>query len=244
MKFMDRFLRRIPSYLCGPLIIPFYFLAIVCLVLARAIQSWSGILTNLAATFIGILITVLYVEYILRKHEEQRWAPAKALISKNVSNFAIVSSAMFRVVFGMGSDIFNSAVIDVNDPQSLRLEMIRALQENVLPSVDEGVHKMSNAKWKTLAIHFELVQERGDRLLQQYSARMSPEMLGHVMSLQDEIATLVGINGWLSDVIGSPWAGPKGLEDRALEKFIGSGIKRVCEASIALMRELDSPLPG
>lgn len=238
MKTTSRALFNIPNFMWKPLILPFCVLALVCLFLARAVVSWNGILTNLAATFIGILITVLYVEYILRKHEEQRWAPAQTLINKYIQSFAIVSSAMFRVIFGKSSDIFNIAAIDVNNPDSMRTEMIRALEENVLPAVDGGVRRMSKEKWKFLVVHLQLTQERGDRLLQLYAARINPELLGRIMTLKDEISNLQAVDTMLPDEIGAPWTGLKGLEDGALENVIGSGIKRICEASAALMRGL------
>ena len=238
MKIRTWAIRKIPSFLWKPLILPFCALAFACLLLARLFASWNGILTNLAATFIGILVTVLYVEYILRKHEEQRWAPAVTVIHRKVGSFIVATFSTIRLVLNTASDIPDYTGIDINDAKSLGKEMIGALEGKVLPALDGNVRRLNKAKWKLLAHHLRQTQERADRLYQHYGARLAPELLGLFMNFQEGIDTILAIDGMFTDTIGTPWGSPYGIKQGLLEETTVSMLRSICEAAVKLMRGL------
>jgi len=59
----------LPTYLWKRLIIPLVFLTITFPGLALLLP-WQGFFVNLTATFVGILTTLLYVDFILKQHEK------------------------------------------------------------------------------------------------------------------------------------------------------------------------------
>ena len=55
-----------------------YTLAAGSFLLLALIIPWQGFFVNLAATFVDILVTILYVDFIIKQHERGRWAQAAA----------------------------------------------------------------------------------------------------------------------------------------------------------------------
>lgn len=236
----------LPNYLWKRLIIPLAFLTIVFLGLALFFP-WQGFFVNLTATFIGILVTVLYVDFIIKQHEKSRWAQAKALIEKRIMSFANVSASQFRITFGISHNVLNREAMDVNNPSSVRKEMIRLTQDILLPSVDSSVQRLNTADWKKLINQLKITWEGADKLCSVFGNRIEPEKLSLIIEIQDEIWGIMSFYATFPDVIGvpddelPPIKGRSGISDkRAMEKVISTNIKTILEKTILLLKALDT----
>jgi hypothetical protein len=70
------------------LVLPLIGLALLTVILAWPLKS-VDILTNLLVEIIGILITVLYVDWILRSRENEKWKNADLLIRADYAGWAM-----------------------------------------------------------------------------------------------------------------------------------------------------------
>lgn len=235
----------LPGYLWKKLVIPLAILSLAFLILALFFP-WQGFFVNLTATFIGILATVLYVDYILKQHEKSRWTLAKALIDKRIDSFANVSASQFRTAFNISYKVFNEETMDFDNPSSIRREMIRVTRDILLPSVDSGIRKLEMEDWKKLDRQLRITWESADRLCSVFGNRIEPEKLSLIMEIQDEIRSILTYYSLLPDVIGVPddklppkKNGSAKADKRAMERNISSHINNILNKTILLLKKLD-----
>jgi len=234
-----------PNFLWKKLIIPLAIMAVFSLILAICIP-WRGLFTNLATTFLGILVTICYVDFVLKEHDKKRWAQAIALIEKRIQHFAIVSASQFRSAFNISSGVFNEEVMDIADPSSIRREMIRVIESIILPSVYVNVHNLTREDWIKLVRQLQQTREWADRLCVIYGNHIDPKFLSIIMEIQDEIDSIVILYSIFPDVIGVPDAdlplkktGSAKADKRGMERVISSNVKNILESAVSLMHKLD-----
>ncbi len=233
------------KFLWKKLVIPLSIAALVAILLA-IFSPWRGLFINLATTFIGILLVVCYVDFVLKQHEKSRWTQAKALIDKRILSFANVSSSQFRTAFKISHHVFNKEAIDVEDLSSIRKEMIRITQDIILPSVDSSVQKLNTEDWKKLISQFRITWEGADSLCSVFGNRIEPEKLALIIEIQDKIWSINSLYYTFPDVIGVPdnklrqiKRGSAKAHKRAIERVISSDIKTILEKTILLLKKLD-----
>lgn len=233
------------KYLWKRLVIPFSLLILASLIIAFFVP-WQGIFVNLTSTFIGILLTVLYVDYILRRHQESRWAQAKTLIDERINSFANGSSSQFRTAFKISHNVFNEEAININNPSSIRKEIIRITEDIILPSVDLSVPKLKTEDWEKIASQLRITWEAADRLCSVFGNRIEPEKLSLIMEIQNEIWRILSLYSTFPDLIGVPnnklpskKNGSAIADKRGMEKVIASNIKKILEKTILLLKKLD-----
>ncbi len=237
-------MNSLSNYLWKRLVIPFSILVLASLIIAKFVQ-WQGIFVNLAATFIGILLTVLYVDYILKQHEKGRWAAAEFLINRRIERFAIVTSTQFRLVFGFKSDIYDRN-INMENPSSRRLEIIRINENLLLPSVSNKIQNLNQEDWKKLARQMQITWEMGDKLYEVFGNRLDPLIVSSILSIQDEIESVFNYYRIWPDILGVP---DEELpvsrktditkDKRAMEDNITKHVNNILLKSTELLRNLE-----
>lgn len=235
----------LPAYLWKRLILPLTIAAGSFLLLAIFVP-WQGFFVNLAATFVGILVTVLYVDYIIKQHERERWAQAKALIEKRILNFATLTVTHFRLAFGISYHAVNKETIDINNPSSLAREMIRLAQNILLPSVDSDTRKLEKEDWSKLIKQLRITWEVAERLCSVFGSRIEPEKLSLILEIQDDIWGIVSFYSTYPDVIGipddklPPIKGHSSIsEKRAMETVISKYIKTALDRTVLLLKTIE-----
>jgi peptidoglycan/LPS O-acetylase OafA/YrhL len=85
------------SFLFKWLVFPLMAAAIVSMLVSLCVPDpWRSLLVNLAATFLGSIVTVFFVETILRRGEEQRWKKFQGHVGKQVSTLANGTASSVR----------------------------------------------------------------------------------------------------------------------------------------------------
>lgn len=238
----------ISKYLWKRLVIPLALFSLFFALFALTIPSenpWQGICANLAVTFIGILLTVMYVDYILKQQEKGRWAGAKSLINRRIERFAIVASTQFRLAFGYSSDIYKRD-IDMNDPLIRRKEIIRINENILLPSLNNKIQKLDHADWKKLAKQLQLYWEGGEKLYEVFGNRIDPEIVTSILGIQDEIESILILYSTWPDIIGVPdeklpFSTKTDLRKNksALENLISEHVNKILRLSSQLLLKLE-----
>ncbi len=78
-----------PDYLATWIAGPMGLLSLVFLVGSLFARGWpQSVFIELAATFFGVLLTVFYVDRVVRRHQEQQWAGAKGHATTRIKRVA------------------------------------------------------------------------------------------------------------------------------------------------------------
>jgi len=235
----------LPGYLWKWLAIPLAFLFIVFLILALSFPR-QGLFAGFTATFLGILVTVSYVDYVLRQHEKTRWARAKNLIDKRINIFAYISISQFRIAFDVSYKVFNQKAMDFDKLSSIRSEMIRITKDILLPSVEKAIPRLEEKDWKNLVRQLTITFEYGDRLFVLFGNWIEPEKLSLIMEIQDEIEKILSIYTTFPDIIGvsddklpMKKTGSAKADKMEFEKIVSCYVKNVLNKAISLLKKLD-----
>jgi hypothetical protein len=235
----------LPGYLWKRLAIPLVFLFIIFLILALSFPR-QGLFAGFTATFLGILVTVSYVDYVLRQHEKTRWARAKTLIDKRINIFADISISHFRIAFDVSYKVFNQKAMDFDKLSSIRSEMIRITKDILLPSVEKAIPRLGEEDWKNLVRQLRISYEYGDKLFVLFGNWIEPEKLSLIMEIQDEIEKILSIYTIFPDVIGvsddklpMKKTGSAKADRMEFEKIVSCHVKNVLNKAISLLKKLD-----
>jgi hypothetical protein len=94
------------NFLLKWLVLPLSILTVSFLVLAY-ITPWQGLFINLSTTFLGILITVFYVNIILHEHDKQRWSGVTNHVYKEIEKLAHGSISLLGIAIFPGQSLFD-----------------------------------------------------------------------------------------------------------------------------------------
>ena len=90
------------QYLIKALVLPLLALTIAAMLASVYVREpWSGLLVNLAASFVGAIITVGYIDVVVRRHERKQWVAVKARVEKHVERIANVCVHSIRGALGL-----------------------------------------------------------------------------------------------------------------------------------------------
>jgi hypothetical protein len=194
------------SYLLKTLILPLSVLTVLSLVLAY-IWPVEGLFINLAATFLGTLLTVFYVDRVLRAHERQVWAGVDRLIRLRIERFANLSIHGFRTAFGFGADIMTDPR-NISDPDNVHLalldESIRIAENLLMPAAATRVPKIDRKAWLWLVQHLQGVSNFGEQIIQAFGHRLDAETLHLILQIEEAISSIQTDYQIFPDVLGVP----------------------------------------
>jgi len=167
------------------LVLPLTVLALVSIAVIRPPQL-RDLLTNLVVEIAGILITVLFVDWILRNREKEKWQSADVQIRADFAALALrflAESTLFLTDGGwQPPKVAKFAAQD--KPWSLVLEHI----------TPEEIHSaVTRSTQQEMATFAKGIQERIDDLIRQharYSIRLSPEETDAILQLEGALRGL------------------------------------------------------
>jgi hypothetical protein len=163
------------NYLSKRLVLPISIAAVSSLIVGYFVP-WQGLFINLAATFIGILITVFYVDLILRKHEETRWSNVKARVHGRIERMANLSVSAFRSAYGLDTDIFGKSFLETDDRTEIRSMIAHAAENVLIPITPTRLNEVNQAEWKKVVQLLSSVVQMGDELVALFGDRIEPEI--------------------------------------------------------------------
>lgn len=224
------------------LILPLTALFILAVALHRFL-NWSGFFLNLSAEVIGILTTVAYVDYIVRRHEAVRLAPADERIRRRLQQVATAALSRIRAGLGYGTEVLNMSVLETGDPKLFRAEAIRLGEEVLEPTAYLRMETLDRKGWATLARHLQDTWQDADRMLQTFGPRLDPKVFALVVDIQDAIFDALMPYTTFPDVMGVPddeLPPNKVVSSVALKQFYTERSAEVIQRLSRLARELIS----
>ena len=191
------------AYLVRKLYIPISLAFLVTLILGL-VFPWRGILINFAAAFFGILITVGYVDFVIREHEKSRWHATRKRIDSRIESVATGSATQFRFAYGFGADIYNLDCSVMLDAKKRRAETIRITDNILAPSTPSKIRALDTKKWKWLTKQMQITWQGADRILEVYGGKLKPDLYSMILDLQEKMWMIKSAYDTFPDLIGIP----------------------------------------
>jgi len=191
------------KYLLKSLIIPL-FLAIIFFFILGCYINWKNIFTGISITLLGILITVSYVNYIIRKQKELNILNVKERINKRIEFLANATITNFRTFFGFGGDIFNQSIMERGNKNEIKKEMIRIAENILIPASENKITKMNQNDWKGFADLNKIVWDGSDWIIRTFGQNIDSEILTLLLDIQDISEKIIRDYSIWPDILGVP----------------------------------------
>lgn len=156
----------------------------------------DGFFLNVSAGFVGSLVTVGYVDWILRRHDAERWQVADSRINGQLSRLASATITGVRVSFGVDFEMLHP------DLDVMRKEMLRIAKEVLIPIADGKISAWDQAAWRQFAIHLRETHRECGVLLDRFGHRLTPNTVALLLDLQSQLESARGFYLLFPDVVG------------------------------------------
>jgi hypothetical protein len=190
-----------PHFLHKYLVLPFVAAAAACVfVSTRVAEPWKGLSVNVAAAFLGSIVTVFYVDKVLNRHQERVWASVRSKVLARLETVANVTVSSVRTAFEVEPPNL------MHDPTNLALmreEILRLAERRLVPARSH-IHGMDQQAWKTLVLNLQGSAQEVDRLLTLFWRNLDADQTALLLQVQEDAQQLlVGYSIW-PDILGVP----------------------------------------
>jgi hypothetical protein len=164
----------------------------------------DNFLLNLSAEFVGILVTVSYVAWILNRHERLTWKTADVKIANRLRVLLNATLSGIRSGLGFSPDILNEQVLRSNDSIAAHKEVIRVAEDTISPLVYNRLLSIDSKGWNALSRHITNSHNGIIQFLNIFQSRMKPEQLSILLDLQEALAECMTFYYIFPDLLGVP----------------------------------------
>jgi len=167
-------------------------------------DPWRSLLVNLAATFLGSIVTVFFIDGILRRREEQRWERVKTHVGRQTSILVNGVASSVRTALGIDpADAFDDPGV-VENQTRLREVMTDFIERELLPST-QGLFRINQDGWRNFAANLRNAIFSCDRLISLFGTNLDPRITGMILDLQEQARAVLDTYEILPDMLGVPF---------------------------------------
>ena len=207
-------------------------------------EPWRSLLVNLAAAFVGSVITVFFVDAVLKRQKQAEWEGVRLRTNRRLIKLGQSGIGTVRLALQIQArDVFQQD--DSSNLERMHSESIR-LAESVLPARLDDLHNLDEQGWKNLAGNLRNLSLLCDQLLSLFGRDLRADVTRLVLDIQTaaEAATTAYIT--FPDLMGIP-------DDRLPKRRDGSStislrngwtdlsckeLGRLCRLCAELLRQL------
>jgi hypothetical protein len=240
------------KYLLKALVLPLLALTIAAMLASVYVREpWSGLFVNLAASFVGAIITVCYIDVVVRRHERKQWVAVKARAEKHVERIANICIHSIRDALGVGPEVIGwHPGIAFHSVQWRQQSAV--LAESVLLPMLPTVRNLDEQNWNTLARNLQQASIGVDHTLGLFGAHIDAPMACAILELQETAdgillmySTFQGMYGVSIERLRPKKDGTSSVPlQQELYVYAATQLEKVLLESAHLLRCLDSNEAG
>lgn len=191
------------NFLVRWLVIPLGLSALVSMLVSLCVPDpWRSLLVNLAATFLGSILTVFFVERVLRREEEQRWQKFQRHVGKQVTVLAIGAASSVRIALSIPPPDPR------NDREAPTLAQIgqmtiTMIEDDLLHSI-ERLWQMDQDDWRIFAANLAGAMRNCELLLSLFGTKLDAEIAVLVLDLHEKAREVRIPYEVIPDLLGVP----------------------------------------
>jgi hypothetical protein len=132
-------------------------------------EPWRSLLMNISAGLLGSIVTVIYVDQMLRRREQSEWARVSGHVQSQVTRLAVATASSVRLALRIKMPSPPSADVDrLADPKYVRAMMLTEIEGNIAPRLGQ-LPNMTQKDWSIFANNLAGTIRETERLLTRYS---------------------------------------------------------------------------
>jgi len=138
-------------FLFTVLVLPLTLGAVVLMATSYCVpEPWRSLFVNLAAGLAGSVITVFYIEKIIRRNEQHEWTKVKEHVGRQVNILANATTSSVRLALGLDVPMPPNVAEVLADPRKFRPLMLELIERQLLPGIS-GLSQMKQDDWRIFA---------------------------------------------------------------------------------------------
>jgi len=193
------------NFLVRWLVIPLSAAAIVSILISLYVRDpWRSLLVNLTATFLGSIMTVFFVEKILRRGEEQRWSKFQGHVGKQVTTVAIGTASSVRNALAIPPPEISNGKAKVPTLTQMRETVIAMIEEDLLPSTARMM-EMDQDDWRIFANNLRGAMRSCELLFSLFGPKLDADIAALVLDLYEKTREMLIPYEILPDMLGVPF---------------------------------------
>lgn len=177
---------------------------ILFLISFHAVDPWRSLFVNLAAGLLGSMITVFYIDTIIRRNKKAELVKVLNHVGRQVNILANGTTASVRLALGLRLPRLSEAELQAfQDPGSMRMMILGVIENQLLPRISR-LREMNQRDWKTFANNMANSVQDAERLLSLFSRNLDPEIMSLILDIHEKArALLLQYRTW-PDCLGVP----------------------------------------
>lgn len=191
--------RRLLTQVVLPLVV-----AMVLTLLIHLRWPADGFFLNVAAGFVGSLVTVGYIDWILRRHERERWSEADCRVGARISKVAAATITGIRISLGYGTEIFDRFTMMGGDSEHMQREVLRVATHVLSPTADTRIKALNQEQWVPFVAHLQRSSAECGLILDRFGHRLEPETIASLLDLQEHLESAQNFWRVFPDIAGLP----------------------------------------
>ncbi len=213
-------------------------------------EPWRSLLINLAAGLLGSMITVFYVEKIIRRNERYEWTKVMGHIGRQVNILANATTTSVRLALGLRMPSASVDLEVIRDPQRMRAMMLRLIEDQLLPQIPK-LAEINQDDWRAFANNLRGSMSDAERILSLFSRNLDPTIMGLILDIHEKARGLLLQYQTWPDMLGIPLVELKPNNRgesmvpffTATYKIIIRDIDQLLNICANLLREIDTRFP-
>jgi hypothetical protein len=193
-------------FLLTVLVLPLALAAAVLMAAGFCVaEPWRGLFVNLAAGLVGSVITVFYVEKIIRRNEQREWTRVMGHVGRQVNILANSTTSSVRAALGLKMPASFRETEVIGDPRRSRIMMLDLIECDLLPQIS-GLGQMNQEDWCKFANSMIGSVKDAERILSLFSKSIDPVLMGLILDIHEKSRALVLQYQTWPDMLGVPFA--------------------------------------
>lgn len=183
------------------LVIPLLLLSILMIFVHK---FWEGdsFFLNLATELVGILITICYVDWILREYEKRRWLSTDERIAWRLRILLNAIISGLRDGLGFGIDVLDERVVISSDKYAMHKDVMRVGEHVIVPAALGRIQKLDQNGWKKLVLHIQNSLNDVQVFLNMFQTRLIPNQISDILDLQESLSNSLTHYSIFPDIMG------------------------------------------
>lgn len=213
-------------------------------------EPWRSLLINLTAGLVGSIVTVFFVEKVIRWKEREEWTKVLGHVGKQVNILANGTCSSVRLGLGVALPRPDNEFEVVHNPHLMRAMMINLIENDLLPRISQ-LAEMDPKAWKTFAMNMQGSVGDAERIMTLFSRNLDPVIMELILDIHEDARGLLGHHMTWPDLLGVPLDQLKPNKRgesmipymNATYKLIVAQAEKLLKTCAKLLREIDKHFP-